>query len=457
VLAVVHSTLGALATGGPAASAGGAGCHAQPALPADLLQLLLLALAPFTCYVPWSNPALRSAAVRCLQLLDAGGLGSAAETLTAGEIANCRAGCAAASRAADGLLSWCRDAMAAGRWKEPAAFIVRYTAVWVVTRLRFPALSAQRLGHALPVAFRLVDDWEATSVWLGASALAHLLAHAAPTDLRAHAPILFEVTGRAYGCKHPAVLHLLSHASAVLLPAVCGPAPAYAAPVKGAVPQFSGPYDVQLADTLDRLAMAASANTQYALCSGLPATLLQLGPYAARHVTRCAGVLRQAACDGGDARVVAAALHSLACLVAACPERFVVAGDNGAAPEDAAATATATPGMAGDAASRRDAVDAVLSAALTAAGQAAAGLYVLPALDDDGRFSFVPASAGGPCNAAEARRIVVGFAAEVLTLLASTAGVYAAAAVADVAAAVGHDTSAATAVMDLAAQARLAR
>jgi hypothetical protein len=337
--------------------------EASPPAPPPLAVRTLLLLAPLACYAPWTHPALAAGAGACLAAL---GTGSGDGT-----------GRALVGAHAGALLEWARSASAGGAWRAPAAAGVRHVIPWLLARLGPAALQGQGLALALPLALRLCDDWEATSVWCGLSALAALLAAATPTALAPWGPLVHEALARAAACsavgKHPTLAIVLAHTRGYALAVLVGPcpAPSLAALSRacarrgggggsasslgssaavwgdssssggGGAPLFEGPWDAALAALLVEAGRTPSAHILYALLHALPPYLLGAGALGLARLMEhlLLPLLQRAACPeqmmaaGGeqgeaaaaaaaeaplavlDARLPAAALHALRVLV----------------------------------------------------------------------------------------------------------------------------------------------
>ena len=346
---------------------------------------LIVSAALYDSFAPWSTPGSSQAARRLLiamsnclhsqqlELNDARGYGDAVSGLMA--------------RFAAELLRWCRTHTAEGRWKQPEWMHIRYAATWILCRLDVGCLTPHTLGHALPVAFRFCDDWEATSVWLGLSALQHLIDVALQQRQRRasesskesntsdcafmliqQSALIEQSIDRASGCRHPAVAALVHVAQLQFTWLTCGPAPAMAfstaanamgkaasiAPPAASrlhsrsdyvgllqrlagdadVSLFDGPYDKLLQEALRSLALATAPDLQYAhLAYGLAPLVLSVTAAAsvdssasclARHLSTLVSTLHPLVGDTGDARVAASALHCLRCCVIASPAAFVL-------------------------------------------------------------------------------------------------------------------------------------
>ena len=293
----------------------------------------VVAAAMHDGYAPWSTPDGAAAAQRMLHALAAAveseGQGAARGDSPASEDAASplppalRAACAAE------LLAWCDAATSEGAWKQPAAHGVRYAAAWVFTAMtRRELASGAGLAAGLHAAFRLCDDWEATSAWLGLSMFAHALAlvqaeeaaaeaaageprevvPAAGEPAAARAPpfapllrtqcarLLLPAIDRAADSGHPTVLGLAHAARLAALALLHGPPPALhasrgvraiqrgasrdastevgagagaalAAAAAAAAPGdrlFSGPFEDALSAACRALSMASAPDVQYA-------------------------------------------------------------------------------------------------------------------------------------------------------------------------------------------------
>jgi len=277
---------------------------------------------------------------------------------------------------AGALLEACRAASASGAWRAAGAAPVRHVVSWVLARLPVGGAGAH-LAAALPLALRLCDDWEATAVWCGLSALAAALRAATPAALAPWGGLVREALARAAAAaRHPTLAAAHAHAAACALASLHGAPPAVdAAPLARALrgggggggggesggyarapPLFDGPWDAAVTALLRDAALAASGAALRAHVDALPPLLLALGPGAARHVTAVLPLLARAVHAGGDARTLAVALHALRAAAAASPRCFGAGAD-------------AAPPLAHEA----------LALCLRAALAAGAGLCSLPA------------------------------------------------------------------------------
>jgi hypothetical protein len=249
----------------------------------------------------------------------------------------------------------------------------------------------RRLGQALPVLLKLCDRWEATNAWLGASGFAHLFLHAAASDLRPHAALIAEALSRCRLHKSPGVVHAVSFARALALPALYGPPPALPPPRGGpagstadmyaqlhrrlvsgvgaaagagaaasaaglarldlsvadtaalladAFGASSGPYDAQLIECLQDISLSvASPQRAYALLTaGLPIVAGLLGPRLRRHLSTLVPAMTRLMTESGDAGVVLAAAHVLRVALAVVPSAFTLIADGKGAGSTAAAS-----------------------------------------------------------------------------------------------------------------------
>jgi hypothetical protein len=256
----------------------------------------------------------------------------------------------------------------------------------------------RRLGLALPVLLKLCDRWEATNAWLGASGFAHLFLHAAASDLRPHAALIAEALSRCRLHKSPGVVHAVSFARALALPALYGPPPAlppprggpagstadmYAqlhrrlvasagaaagagsaasmaglGPSGGSVPDTaalladafgasSGPYDAQLTECLQDISLSvASPQRAYSLLStGLPVVAGLLGPRLRRHLSTLVPAMTRLMTESGDAGVVLAAAHVLRVALAVVPAAFTLTSDGESVGSSAASAGVERPSL----------------------------------------------------------------------------------------------------------------
>lgn len=297
----------------------------------------------------------------------------------------------------------------------------RYVAHWVITSLRSPHWTAERIGAALPVLLKLCDRWEATNVWLGTSGLVHLFLHAPAAELRMHRGVVLEALGRCRSQKQPTAAAAVAYARAMALPVLFGPAPglgaAGAAAATGAAGgSFSGPQGpmfravasspvlaaalpggsgeaVELLDTsLGGGASSVAAGGPYAhfiteaaqelvLATGTPGTALGqlavlplpialLGERASAVAAALVPPLARILLESSDGRMVAAAAHVLAVLATAAPGGFRIAGHE-AAEALAAVPTEATGGAPADASGATASLSASLDSLGTAAREAA--------------------------------------------------------------------------------------
>jgi len=381
----------------------------------ELVVVAVTAAAPYCSYVPWSCPQAAAAAEALFCALaastcaremsrDAGratggscrrcGLGGPAAFERGApllEVHTCAHDLAAAF--ADPLLAHCRGAMKGDAWctdgADTAARTARHTAHWVITHLRSPHLSMRRLGLALPVLLKLCDRWEATNAWLGASGFAHLFLHAAASDLRPHAALIAEALSRCRLHKSPGVVHAVSFARALALPALYGPPPALPPPRGGpagstadmyaqlhrrlvsgagaaagparpdasgadtaalladAFGASSGPYDAQLTECLQDISLSvASPQRAYSLLTaGLPIVAGLLGPRLRRHLSTLVPAMTRLMTESGDAGVVLAAAHVLRVALAVVPVAFTLAADGKGAGSSAAPAGVEQPSL----------------------------------------------------------------------------------------------------------------
>lgn len=372
---------------------------------------ILTTVVPFCCYVPWSHPGAckeAQAVIAALAYGDLGTSGGHARSHPGNEGARgtvTDASVILACQHADVLLDWCSRSCAEGRWKDGGSCGVQWAALWSVTHIQSPHLTADRLAVWLPLALRFMDDWHPTNVWIGASIIAHLLENAAPTHLRGHASVILQAVGRMQGIagSHPVLAHVHSYLVALAMPVLVGPSPAFStkpllktlgrqpnagtgrstavdnaadhdAAVTAALGPFDSPYDAVITDVLKGLSFASSSHAQYAILSYLGPVILQCGNHVARHLTTLLPALCTLACNTGDARACCSALHALRCLVITARERFTVCGA-----DVEHLLRTKASGAAIDLKSRRDAVDSILAACIQVVGQARASHYSVPA------------------------------------------------------------------------------
>jgi hypothetical protein len=425
---------------------------ASPALPGPQLVRCLLLLAPLTCYAPFTHPALAEAAWACLAALGPTQALVGAHALP--------------------LLQAARAASAGGAWRAPAAAAMRYTIPWLLCRLPPARLDGECLALALPLALRLCDDWEATSVWCGLSALAALLATATPTALAPWAPVIHEALLRASAAgaatTHPTLAATLAHAKAAALAVLVGPRPspalgalaraaarrggssssssssaaASAALPSGAAwgdtpggegapaPLFEGPWDTALAALLRAAARASSAPVLYALLHALPPYLAGAGALSLARLTTstllpllarsaCPEHLLQASAEAGaegavpwagDARLPAAALHALHVLVLVLGEEGGTGAGAGAG--SSSCSLPVPPGT----------VDAILATLLGALlCQRLPGAFLLPEAHSEeqgvpGRLPLSPSAA----QLAAAQQLLAAHASALLAALRRT-------------------------------------
>ncbi|CAM9703667.1 unnamed protein product [Ectocarpus sp. 8 AP-2014] len=111
------------------------------------------------------------------------------------------AGGSGPTAAAEMLMRALRAATRArGGWREDAGVGVKHAASAAIRRLRFPLFSGAALGHALPLALPLADDYDPAHQAVGFSLLLRLFAEAPPAELRWHRGLLLEVLERGIRC-----------------------------------------------------------------------------------------------------------------------------------------------------------------------------------------------------------------------------------------------------------------
>ena len=180
------------------------GAKGPPAsMDAREVQSAVVHLAPFLAYAAWTHPGLAQSASACLSLLEGGG----SAPLPGASLVRAHA---------EGLLEWARACSTGGGWRDPGSTPLRYLIPWLIHRLPTGLLSGKVLGLALPLALRLCDDWEATSVWCGLSALWWILRECTPTALTPWGGVIQETLLRAStstgATKHPTLAFLLGSA-----------------------------------------------------------------------------------------------------------------------------------------------------------------------------------------------------------------------------------------------------
>ncbi|CAM9429003.1 unnamed protein product [Ectocarpus sp. 13 AM-2016] len=111
------------------------------------------------------------------------------------------AGGSGPAAAAEMLMRALRAATRArGGWREDAGVGIKHAASAAIRRLRFPLFSGAALGHALPLALPLADDYDPAHQAVGFSLLLRLFAETPPAELRWHRGILLEVLERGIRC-----------------------------------------------------------------------------------------------------------------------------------------------------------------------------------------------------------------------------------------------------------------
>lgn len=324
---------------------------------------------------------------------------------------------------ADELLQHVRARMRGSDWcsRTSNGVASRYVAHWIITSLRSPHWTTERVGTALPVLLKLCDRWEATNVWLGASGLVHLFMHAAAADLRLHRDVILAALGRCRSQKQPTAAATVAYARAMALPVLFGPAPGMPSLGAGAgsgpsaalfravaaspmlasgLPGGSAEAVELLATSLGQGPASAAAGGPYAhfilevaqdlaLATGspgialgqlavLPLPIALLGERAGPLAPALVPPLARLLLESSDGRTVAAAAHVLSVLATAAPGAFRIAADE-AEEALAAVPALASPTDGSSAlpaaASLSGALDSVSTAgreAAVAAGSAAA-------------------------------------------------------------------------------------
>ncbi|CAM9687461.1 unnamed protein product [Ectocarpus sp. 6 AP-2014] len=111
------------------------------------------------------------------------------------------AGGSGPTAAAETLMRALRAATRArGGWREDAGVGIKHAASAAIRRLRFPLFSGAALGHALPLALPLADDYDPAHQAVGFSLLLRLFAEAPPAELGLHRGLLLEVLERGIRC-----------------------------------------------------------------------------------------------------------------------------------------------------------------------------------------------------------------------------------------------------------------
>ncbi|CAN0538235.1 unnamed protein product, partial [Ectocarpus sp. 12 AP-2014] len=106
-----------------------------------------------------------------------------------------------AAAAAETLMRALRAATRArGGWREDAGVGIKHAASAAIRRLRFPLFSGAALGHVLPLALPLADDYDPAHQAVGFSLLLRLFAEAPPAELGWHRGLLLEVLERGIRC-----------------------------------------------------------------------------------------------------------------------------------------------------------------------------------------------------------------------------------------------------------------
>ncbi|CAM9716898.1 unnamed protein product [Ectocarpus fasciculatus] len=103
--------------------------------------------------------------------------------------------------AAEALMRALRAATRArGGWRDDAGVGIKHAASAAIRRLRSPLFSGVALGHALPLALPLADDYDPAHQAVGFSLLLRLFAEAPPAELGLHRGLLLEVLERGIRC-----------------------------------------------------------------------------------------------------------------------------------------------------------------------------------------------------------------------------------------------------------------
>lgn len=272
------------------------GASSRAAAAGTQLQVVKRA-ASFAGPVVWSSPAVWSAALAAIHAV---GSTSPGRGTDAGDVV---ADVVAAH--ADELVAWARAAMRG----EPVTAATGAAVVWVLGQLRFPHLRGDILGNVLPVAFKLYDDHEAHSQWLGVSLLAHVLEHSVPTELSVHGAIIEDVLKRGHFKQHACNKWLATHARLLLLPMQHGAPPAEA-------------YDDAAAEFCKAAASSITRAEQELFAAALAVLFADMGVCAARHLRTAIPLLKSNASDSASPATSLASLRALTVLATECWPRM---------------------------------------------------------------------------------------------------------------------------------------
>jgi len=284
---------------------------------------------------------------------------------------------------------------------RPPRIVARHVAAWLVAAMP-PALCNVAEVDAsgtnpiawlplLSLAFRLSDDWETSTAWMGGSALASALAAAPSLFLRLHADVLSEVVRRWGSHKHPVIAHMAASAALQLLVRVHGPPPAVR-PASLLVPTFAGAYDALLRERLHDLSLCLDVRAQTTALVAVADAVVAAGGHAGTHLMTLLETAASVTLDSSSALATIAAMHLAAAALRSCSDAFVATvrddaelaalrggGEPPTAPSavvDAAPTPAQLVAIRGTAV--QDALDYVLATAVAARAHADAGLLATP-------------------------------------------------------------------------------
>lgn len=375
-------------------------------------QTALLALLPFLTYAPWTTPELKEWAESFLSALgDCTSPGRAGQVQGVGHADRRVPIRTLVSKHADALLEWCRLRSLHGAWKEPQNASVRWLILSVITSIRFPSFTPDIAARSLPLAYRLMDDWEVTNVWIGTSCMVHILENAVSAEIRTAAggplqpELLNDALARARTCRHPTMAHVLTYATAAYMYVMHGmteerlrcntPALKKALHTGGSITSSGGgsiglwdtPVDIALLETVRSIGLAGGAAVQYGILTWLPALIIMHGEQSCRHYAELLPPLCAAA-GSTDVRLACAGLHALTVCIQTSTAYWT--GVHSSA--EGGSERTQVEGLhAGIEGGQQQAVEDILTACMLAGLNAAGGYAVLPAMDNDGQLT---ASAG---------------------------------------------------------------
>lgn len=331
------------------------------------------------------------------------------------------------------LLDYCRQRSIQNKWKEEKENIhIRYVTMWLITHIQHPHLSLPVLQQCLPMTLRICDDWDAHNIWLGISALIHILRNSNPTDLRHYKELIKDILQRLFtSARHPLLMHSVSYVYALMGPTLFGVCPAYdtlstgtmnTASLSGSsnenylqrilrtgtggtstfgktgvtIGPFDGPYDLFLQDIFRSLSMVNSSHLQYSLLSNLNILCLQMKEYNARHLQFMVPILCKLITESYDSRVICTAVHILRSLMIAIPERFTLPSSllfN-------TAVSSSTEDLSADTLAIQNLIDLILTTLFDAYQQNRGGKYILPVVNDEGILSYPGASSSSSTESA---------------------------------------------------------